>query len=172
MGDLARNLHLFSHPFMLASQTGVLSPARRRFPSLGPPRHTALARASYLTSGDSLGPPHWFLEREEEYVGDTHEAFLLPCEAHTPSHCPFAPPETCLRCPADGAARRYSQQGPCLCLQIQHFLLPELRLPGRGQLGSSQRRGGRTSFSCWIPLLHPLLSFDFHPMPGTEGTRL
>lgn len=63
-----------------------------------------------------------------------------------------SPPEAHL---AQGTAGRQCQQGPCLCPQNQHFLLPGLRLPGRAQLGSSQRKG-RISFSYMDSSASPL----------------
>lgn len=78
MGDLPRNPPLCPHPSVLLSQTGIVSSTWHKFPSLSPPSHAALAGASYLTLGDSLVPPHWYLGREREYVGDTRDEFLLP----------------------------------------------------------------------------------------------
>lgn len=69
MGDLPRDLLLCPHPSALLSQTGVLSSAWHKCLSLGPPSPVELTGASYLTSGDSLVPPHWRLGREKGVCG-------------------------------------------------------------------------------------------------------
>lgn len=93
------------------------------------------------------------------------------------SASPFspAPTPTSGAHPAEGAAGRDSRQGPFSCPQSQHLQLSGLRLPGRGLLGSSWRRGA--GLLLLLNLLDgflgftPLLFSGLHPAPGTEGTR-
>lgn len=60
--------------------------------------------------------------------------------------------------PAKGTAGRHSQQGPCPCIQNEHFCVPDSGSPAEGRRGAGPASPGRLH----LPLLHPFLPLDVH----------
>lgn len=166
-----RILPLCPHRSLLISQTGVLSPPWCT-------RHAASGWDALLVckrfSCSSSSVPR---KRKE---GRWETPTMNPCCRGRPApHAAFPglvllpTPAALLRgspeIPSTRHNRKAQPAGP-MSPQNRHFLLPGLRLPGQGQLGSSQSRGSGPASPRSIPFLRSFLSFGLYPGQTLKGS--